>query len=61
MLGKKSVSLQSILIKEIIKIIGIGLIALVIVVILKQYRPEFAILVSLVASIFVILFAFEMG
>lgn len=36
---------------EIIKIIGIGLIALVIILILRQYKPEFAIYVSLIAGI----------
>ena len=28
--------------EEIIKIIGIGLIALILIIIIKQYRPEFA-------------------
>ena len=28
---------------EIIKIIGIGLVALIVIIILKQYRPEFAV------------------
>ena len=35
---------------EIIKIIGIGLTALIIIIILKQYKPEFAIYVSLIAG-----------
>ena len=35
---------------EIIKIIGIGLIALIMVIILKQYKPEYAIYVSLTAG-----------
>ena len=35
---------------DIIKIIGIGLTALVIIIILKQYKPEFAIYVSLIAG-----------
>lgn len=38
---------------DIIKIIGIGLISLIIIVILKQYRPEFAMYVSLVAGILI--------
>ena len=42
--------------EEIIKIIGIGLIALVIVIILKQYRPEYAIYVSIVAGILILVF-----
>ena len=40
---------------DIIKIIGIGLVALIIIVILKQYRPEFAMYVSLVAGVLIFL------
>ena len=36
------------------KIIGIGLIALVIILILKQYKPEYAIYVSLIAGILIL-------
>ena len=39
---------------EVIKIIGIAFIALIIVVLLKQYRPEYTIYVSLVAGILII-------
>lgn len=35
---------------EIIKIVGIGLIALVFIMILRQYKPEFVIYVSLIAG-----------
>ena len=42
--------------EEIIKIVGIGLIALVIAIILKQYRPEYAIYVSIVAGILILVF-----
>ena len=35
---------------DIIKIIGIGFIALIIIVIIKQYRPEFVIYISLIAG-----------
>ena len=38
---------------DIIKIIGIGFVALTIIVILKQYKPEFAMYVSLVAGILI--------
>lgn len=41
---------------DIIKIIGIGFIALIIAIILKQYRPEFAIYVSIVAGVLILLF-----
>ena len=40
--------------EEIIKIVGIGLIALVIVIILKQYRPEYSIYVSIVAGVLIL-------
>lgn len=36
---------------DIIKVIGIGFIALVITIILKQYKPEIAIYISIVAGI----------
>lgn len=35
---------------EIVKIIGIGLTSLIIIIILKQYKPEFTIYISLVAG-----------
>ena len=40
---------------EIIKIIGIGIIALIIIIILKQYKPEFAIYTSIIAGIGILL------
>lgn len=45
--------------EEIIKIIGIGLTALVIIIILKQYKPEYAIYVSIIAGIIILFFAME--
>ena len=42
--------------EEIIKIVGIGLIALVIAIILKQYRPEYTVYVSIVAGILILMF-----
>lgn len=44
---------------DIIKIIGIGLISLVIIIIVKQYKPEFAVYVSLAASILILMLIFE--
>lgn len=41
-------------IMEIIKIIGIGLTALIVIIVLKQYKPEFAIYVSIVAGILIL-------
>ena len=39
---------------DIIKIIGIGLIALIIIIIIKQYRPEFTIYISIIAGVLII-------
>lgn len=39
---------------EIIKIIGIALIALIIIIMLKQYRPEYAIFVSLLTGVLIL-------
>lgn len=44
---------------EIIKIIGIALIALIIIILLKQYKPEFAIYVSLIAGILILFLVIE--
>lgn len=35
---------------DIVKVIGVGLTALIIIIILKQYKPEFVIYVSIVAG-----------
>lgn len=35
---------------EIIKIIGIALTAVVVIIIIKQYKPEFSVYISLIAS-----------
>ena len=39
---------------EIIKIIGIALIALIIIIMLKQYRPEYAIFMSILTGILIL-------
>lgn len=44
---------------EITKLIGIGLISLVIITIVKQYKPEFTIYVSLMAGCLMLMIAFE--
>lgn len=41
-------------IEELIKIIGIGLIGIIAIAILKQYRPEYTIYISLLAGILII-------
>jgi len=44
---------------EIIKIIGIGVIALIVIIIVKQYRPEFAIYISIIAGILILLISVQ--
>ena len=40
---------------EIVKIIGVGLISLIVIIIIKQYKPEFTIYISLIAGIIILL------
>ena len=42
---------------DIIKIIGIAFIAVIIIVILKQYKPEFAIYASIIAGVLILAIA----
>lgn len=39
---------------DIIKIIGVGLISLIMIVIVKQYRPEFVIYISIMAGVLIL-------
>lgn len=39
---------------DFIKIIGIGLIAVIIIIVLKQYKPEFAIYISICAGVIIL-------
>ena len=43
----------------IIKIIGIALIALIIIILIKQYRPEFAIYISLLTGVLILLLVMD--
>ena len=43
---------------EIIKIIGIGIISLIITIIVKQYKPEFAIYISLITGAIILYMIF---
>lgn len=40
---------------DIIKILGIGLISVILIIIIKQYKPEFAVYISLMAGAAIIL------
>ena len=44
---------------EIVKVIGIGLVSLIIIVLLKQYKPEFAIYVSMIAGVLILVLAIQ--
>ena len=41
---------------DVIKIIGIGLISLIIIIIVRQYKPEFTLYISLLAGALILLF-----
>ncbi len=45
--------------EDVIKIIGIGLISLILIIIIKQYRPEFALYISLIAGGLILYFAVD--
>lgn len=44
---------------EIVKIIGVGIISLIIVIIIKQYKPEFAIYISIAAGVIIIVMVID--
>lgn len=44
---------------EVIKIIGIALIALIIIILLKQYKPEFAIYISLLTGVLILVLVMD--
>ena len=44
---------------EIVKIIGVGLTALFIIMLLKQYKPEFVLYVSLLAGVIILLMVMD--
>ena len=39
---------------DIVKIIGIGLIALLLIIVMRQYKPEFTVYISLIAGILIL-------
>jgi stage III sporulation protein AD len=39
---------------DIIKIVGIALVALIIIILLKQYKPEFAIYISILTGVLIL-------
>lgn len=44
---------------DIIKIIGIGLISLILIIIIKQYRPEFTIYISIIVGVLIIVLSLD--
>ena len=44
---------------EVVKIIGIGMIALILIIIVKQYRPEFAIYISIITGALILLISLQ--
>ena len=44
---------------DIVKIIGVGLISLIIIIIVRQYKPEFTLYVSLLAGAIILVFIMD--
>lgn len=44
---------------EVIKIVGIGFVSLILIIIIKQYRPEFALYISLIAGALILYLALD--
>lgn len=44
---------------EVVKIVSMSLVALVIIILLKQYKPEFAIYISLLTGVLILLFVMD--
>lgn len=44
---------------EIIKIVGVALIGLILIILLKQYRPEFVIYISLLTGVLILLLVID--
>ena len=44
---------------DIVKIIGVGLIALIIIVVIRQYKPEFTMYVSIIAGVIILCLALD--
>lgn len=45
--------------EDVIKIAGIGLVSLILIIIIKQYRPEFALYISLIAGAIILYLALD--
>jgi len=44
---------------DIIKIIGIGLVSLILIIVIKQYKPEFALYISIAAGLVIFLLVMD--
>ena len=44
---------------DIVKIVGISLIALILIILLKQYKPEFAIYISILTGILILVLVMD--
>lgn len=44
---------------EIIKIVGVGLVSLIIIIILKQYKPEYAIYASIISGVIILMLVMD--
>ena len=44
---------------DIVKIVGIALVSLIIIILLKQYKPEFAIYISLLTGVLILILVMD--
>ena len=44
---------------DIVKVIGVGLLSLIIIIIVRQYKPEFTLYISLLAGALILLFIMD--
>ena len=44
---------------EVIKLIGIGMLALIVIIVIKQYRPEFAVYISIIAGVLILVLSLQ--
>ncbi len=45
--------------EEIVKIIGIGMVSVIVIIIIKQYRPEFATYISIITGVIILLLVMD--
>ena len=44
---------------DVVKIVGIALVALIIIIVIRQYKPEFAIYISIIAGVMILILGMD--